>query len=90
VQWIRCCLAATKDKGITYNPVNKSFNVYVDADFTGNWSKDSSAWDVDMARSQAGYITTYAGCPIYWSSRLMMEVALSTMEAEFIAASESL
>jgi hypothetical protein len=47
VQWIRCYLAATKDKGIMYKPVNKSFNVYVDADFAGNWSKDSSAWDIN-------------------------------------------
>jgi hypothetical protein len=90
VQWIGHYLAATKDEGITYKPINKSFNIYVDADFARNWSKDSSAWDIKKVRSRAGYIITYAGCPIYWSSRLMTELALSTMEVEFIAVSESL
>jgi hypothetical protein len=41
VRWIGRYLAATRDKGITYKPVNENFNVYVDADFAGNWSKDS-------------------------------------------------
>jgi hypothetical protein len=71
-------------------PNDESFNVYVDADFAGNWSRETASWDADTARSRAGYIITYAGCPVYWSSKLMTEVALSTTEAEFVAASESL
>jgi hypothetical protein len=47
-------------------------------------------WDKDTARSRAGYIITYAGCPVYWQSKLITEIALSTTEAEYVAASEAL
>ncbi len=32
----------------------------------------------------------YAGCPIYWQSKLQTEIALSTAEAEYIALSQAL
>jgi hypothetical protein len=54
------------------------------------WDKDNADWDKDTARSRAGYIITYAGCPVYWQSKLITEIALSTTEAEYVAASEAL
>jgi len=91
VRWIGRYLATSKDKGITFTPdESKSFEVYVDADFSGNWAKDAAKWDADTARSRTGFIITYAGCPVFWSSKLQTEVALSTTEAEHIAASMAL
>ena len=73
-----------------FHPKAESFRVFVDADFSGNWSKDSAEWDTDTARSRSGFVITYAGCPIYWGSKMQTEIALSTTEAEYITASESL
>ncbi len=38
-------------------------------------------------RSRSGFIITLRGAPITWGSKLQMETALSTMEAEYIALS---
>ena len=35
-------------------------------------------------------MTRYAGCPIGWCSKLQTEIALSTMEAEYIALSQAM
>ena len=37
-----------------------------------------------------GYAISYAGCPLTWASKLQTEIALSTVEAEYIALSQSL
>jgi len=47
-------------------PTGTSFNVYMDANFAGNW-KHSEADSRDTAHSQHGYIILYAGCPILWA-----------------------
>ena len=90
VRWLGRYLAGTRDKGIIYTPRAEGFRVYVDADFSGNWSKDTASWDPDTARSRSGFVITYAGCPIYWGSKLQTEIALSSTESEVLAASESL
>ncbi len=64
-------------------PTGTSFDVYVDADFAGNW-KQSEADSQDTARSRHGYIIMYARCPILWALQLQMEIALSSTESEFI------
>jgi hypothetical protein len=51
---------------------------YVDADFAN---------DMDSRRSITGYIFLFAGAPISWQSRAQVSTALSTMEAEYMAAS---
>jgi hypothetical protein len=43
--------------------------------------------DPDTAHSQTGNVTTYAGCPLVYASKVQKEIALSTMEAECIALS---
>ena len=40
--------------------------------------------------SRTGFVLKYAGCPIFWSSKLQTEIALSTAEAEYIALSSAL
>ena len=46
----------------------------------------SWADDPDSRRSTTGYLFTYAGAIISWRSRLQPTVALSTVEAEYMAA----
>ena len=60
------------NKRIKVNP-----EIYVDADY---------AADTDNRRSITGYIFMLAGAPISWQSRQQSSVALSTMEAEYMAA----
>ena len=45
--------------------------------------------DVDTSRSTSGYVMTYAGGAVSWQSRLLKSVALSTTEAEYMAAVEA-
>jgi hypothetical protein len=90
VEWLCRYLAATRDKGIILKPSEQSFDVYVDADYVGNWDKETATDDIDTARSRTGYVVFYAGCPIIWKSKLQTQIALSTTEAEFMALSAAL
>jgi hypothetical protein len=46
--------------GTILKPVKgMDLEVYIDADFCGNWDP-KEMWDVDTARSRHGYIISYA------------------------------
>ena len=45
--------------------------------------------DVDTSRSTSEYVMTYAGGAFSWQSRQQKTVALSTTEAEYMAAVEA-
>ena len=83
-------LQGTKDKGMILEP-SKNFTVdcYVDADFAGLYPVENSQ-DPISVRSRTGYVFFLANCPLLWASKLQTEIALSTMEAEYIALSQSL
>ncbi|KAG8487052.1 hypothetical protein CXB51_020705 [Gossypium anomalum] len=49
---------------------------FVDTDFAG---------DLDRRRSLTGYVFTIGGCAISWKATLQTTVALSTIEAEYMA-----
>jgi Reverse transcriptase (RNA-dependent DNA polymerase) len=83
-------LIDNKDKGMILNPKQHSFDCYVDADFVGNWNRVTADVDPGTAKSRTAFIISYAGCPVAWASKLQMEVALSSTEAEYNALSESL
>ena len=84
-------LAATIDDGIILDPKrSRSFEVFADADFCGNWYRPTAAQDPSTAKSRTGYAIMYAGCPIIWASKLQTQVALSTTEAEYLALSQAL
>jgi len=70
-------LASTKDLGITYSATGDTLHGYTDADHAG---------DLDTRRSTTGYCFINAGGIIPWSSRLQHTVAVSTAEAEYMAA----
>jgi hypothetical protein len=71
-------------------PEQKGFECYVDADFAGNWDKDSTMDDPDTARSRSGFVISYANCPMVWASKLQTEISLSTTESEYVALSMAL
>jgi hypothetical protein len=83
-------LIGTADQGIILLPDDHSFVVWADADFCGNWNKETSVSDSMTAKSRSGYAITYASCPIMWASKLQTEVAMSTTEAEYVCLSQSL
>ena len=83
-------MVSNPDRGIVYKvDKSKCLEAFVDADFTGNWA-DTDANNADSALSQTGVVICHANCPIVWSSKLHTEIALSTVEAEYIALSHIL
>jgi hypothetical protein len=82
-------LKGTMNQGLIMSPSNKpSIDCYPDADFAGLYGYEDKQ-DPHCARSRAGYVILAFGCPVLWVSRLMSEIALSTMEAEYCALSMS-
>jgi hypothetical protein len=53
----------------------KSFAVYSDANFSGNWNKDIAEHEQTTARSRSGYAIRYAGCTIACASKLQPKIA---------------
>jgi hypothetical protein len=82
-------LKGTLDKGLILRP-SKDFKIdcYPDADFAGLWTRDDKQ-DPHCVRSRTGYVINLANCPVLWKSKLQTEIALSTMEAEYVALSAS-
>ena len=83
-------LKGTQDKGLILNPTSEmKLDCFVDADFAGLWGVEDPQDPVSV-KSRTGYVITFAACPIVWVSKLQTEIALSTMEAEYIALSQSM
>jgi hypothetical protein len=90
LRWLGRYLKGTKDKGTILKPVKgQDLQMFVDADFAGNWDPEESL-DRDTARSRYGYIIMYQGCPIVWKSCMMTELALSSTESEYTGLSYAL
>ena len=78
-------LKGTADWGIRYQandaePDELRVIGYSDADWAG---------DVNDRVSTSGYVFTLAGAPVCWASHKQHSVALSTMEAEYMAGSDA-
>ena len=61
-------------------------DLYADADFAGIFTVENPEDPVSV-KSRTGWVMTLGGVPVAWSSKLQSEIALSTMEAEYIALS---
>jgi hypothetical protein len=82
--WIGRYLLSSKENGMIYAPDPKwGLEVWVDADFAGGWDP-SEADNADNAYSLTGFVIYYAGCPVFWQSKLQTEITLSTAKAEYI------
>jgi len=66
-----------------------SLDCYVDADFAGNYVKNE-ADDPSSVRSRTGFVITFGSVPVLWKSVMQTEIALSTMESEYIALSTAM
>jgi hypothetical protein len=74
-------LKGTLDLGIVYSSTSqKTLTTYSDADFAG---------DPKTRKSTSGVVCLHMGGPVSWLSRRQKSIALSTTEAEFMAASEA-
>jgi hypothetical protein len=83
-------LKGTSDKGLILKPDGvRGLEVYVDADFVGNWDLDNTQ-SQDSARSRHGYIIKFSNCLIIWKSQMATEIALSSTESEYTGASAAL
>ena len=69
----------TMDYGLTYSQdCDLSPTAFSDADYRGCW---------DTQQSTSGYIFIMTGGAVTWSSKRQNTVALSTIEAEYVAMS---
>ena len=90
IRWLARYLKGTRDKGIIIKPEKgRNLEMYVDADFAGNWDPKESN-ERDTARSRHGYVINYEGCPIMWKSQMQTEIALSSTESEYTGLSYAL
>ena len=80
VKWILRYLKGTSNVCLRYGSGKPVLEGFTDSDMSG---------DVDSSRSTSGYVMTYSGGAVSWKSRLQKTVALSTTEAEYMAAVEA-
>ena len=80
VKWILKYLRGTTTKALCFKGSNASLRGYVDSDLAG---------DIDTRRSTTGYVFTVGGTAVSWISTLQKVVALSTIEAEYVATTEA-
>ena len=82
-------LKGTQNKGLILRPSNYlHVDCFPDADFAGLYNHEDSQ-DPHCVRSRTGYVILVAGCPVLWKSKLQTEIAMSTMEAEYVALSQA-
>lgn len=80
VKWILRYLRGTTNRCLCFGNEKPILQGYTDADWAG---------DTDSRKSTSGYVITFAGGAVSWQSKLQKSVALSTTEAEYIAATEA-
>jgi hypothetical protein len=80
VKWILRYLRGTTTHALCFGGSDTFLQGYVDSDMAG---------DKDSRRSTTGYVFTIGGTTVSWISKLQKVVALSTTEAEYVAATEA-
>lgn len=73
-------LKGSRDYALTYDVDAPDIEVYADASY---------ACDYDSGRSVTGYVVKLYGAAVSWKSRTQTTVAKSTMEAEYMALSDT-
>ena len=90
VMHIACYLQTMAKFGMFYKlDLTRGIEVFVDANFAGLWTYET-AWDPNSVLSRTGYVIFLFSHPLFWHSKLQSKIALSTMEAEYIALSQAL
>jgi len=73
-------IKGTSDVALCYGGSEFTVRGYVDSDFAG---------DVEKRKSTTGYVFIIAGGVVSWVSKLQTIVALSTIKAEYMAATQA-
>ena len=73
-------LAGTTGLGINFTHTTEAVEGYCDADYAG---------DVNTRKSTTGFVYILNGGAVVWSSKLQPTVAVSTAEAEYMAAAQA-
>jgi len=83
-------LRGTCNNGIILRPsLQQLLDSYIDAEIGGLWNNDNSC-DPTSVRSRTEYVIMFCGTPLLWVFKLRTKVALSIVEAEYIALSQSM
>jgi hypothetical protein len=80
VKWILKYLRGTTTHALSFGGSNTFLQGYVDSDM---------ASDKDSRRSTTGYVYTIGGTTVSWILKLQKVVVLSTIEAEYVVATEA-
>ncbi|GJS36660.1 retrovirus-related pol polyprotein from transposon TNT 1-94 [Tanacetum coccineum] len=73
-------IKGTSDVALCYGESGLTVKGYVDSDYAG---------DLDGSKSTTGYVFTLSGGTVSWVSKLQSVVAMSTTEAEYVAAAQA-
>ena len=73
-------MGGTTSHALCFGSSSTILQGYVDSDMEG---------DKDSRRSTIGYVFTMGGTPVSWVLKLQKVVALSTTEAEYVAATKA-
>ena len=84
-------LKGTRDQGLIMKPNkdNLRLDLFADADFAGLFASEDKHDPVSV-KSRTGILLNFGDVPVCWSSKLQSEIALSTLEAEYIALSQGM
>ena len=78
-------LKGTATQGVILKPdPEKGIECYVGSNFACGCNQEELR-DPNSVLSRTGYVITYVHCPIIWESRLQTEIAINTIEVEYIA-----
>ena len=66
---------------MTTDRSNLKLDLFADADFSGLLSSED-CMDPISVKSRTGILINFGKVPIFWSSKLHLEIALSTLETE--------
>ena len=73
-------IRGTSDVALCFGESDLTVKGYVDSDYAG---------DLDGSKSTTGYVFTLSGGTVSWVSKLQSVVAMSTTEAEYVAAAQA-
>jgi hypothetical protein len=83
-------LKGTADKLIIFKPKKSNkIDCHVDSDFAGLFGVEDGL-KLICAKSRTGYVINFCDVPIIWVSKMQTQIALSTMESEYIALYQSM
>ena len=82
-------LKYTKDMGLTYRSFqsknSSQLSEWINTSLVG-WTDSDWGGDLDTSRSTSGMVFIFGGAAIAWKSKRQVSVALSSTEAEYVAA----